>query len=482
MDLKKIIVKNTYFTIWGDIAVGLIYFCAAIVFSRILDPSDIAMIAVVHLFVNTISDLISFGMARAIIQIEGREEKTLSSFFWLICLTHAVFSLTLYYLAPVIATFIDYDAGSPILRITAIFLFVQSIRLIPELLLQKQFRLGVFSFYCLLREGVYAVVTIALVVFGFGIWSIMWGLFAGLTMSLMFLFYKTKWVPQFILSIDFKEFSVFIKEIYLLKGLAFIYRYIEFFCVAFFLDIRQIGYFYFAYKIAEFLSGRIAILCQRFLYPLFTTVGKEGFRELKRIFNKGNIYVCVFAFPIYLYLILAAEEIVTIIYGHKWKPAISPLRILAFCQLIRIFSRGLFPTVLISQKKVNYLNVVWGSAVFVMPLMMALIGSRGDLQEIAYALMFFEVAFLVIIGIHIFQMQLFSFDKLFNSGKLIFLAVTSCFIAYISMGFVPVAHTPLFFMRSVLYFVIYFIMLYYLGFRKIFFLNELFLKHNETMG
>lgn len=122
---------------------------------------------------------------------------------------------------------------------------------------------------------------------------------------------------------------------------------------------KNVGYYSNATKIvkavANTLTGISAVLMPRFSY-LFVENNKD---EIKRLASKFLNVTFLISIPSCLGVILTADQIVSILLGEEFYPAVNTIRILSFLIVLMPLSGGVFCQLLLtSGKEKNYLFCV----------------------------------------------------------------------------------------------------------------------------
>jgi O-antigen/teichoic acid export membrane protein len=109
-----------------------------------------------------------------------------------------------------------------------------------------------------------------------------------------------------------------------LSGL--IYAYVDTIMIGYFLTPTDVGFYRAAYTIVfavvELISSVSVVL-----FPTFTQL---SFEDINKALDRLTRYVSVLTYPLALFMILLSKDIIKIIYGMDYLPAVKPIVVLAF--------------------------------------------------------------------------------------------------------------------------------------------------------
>jgi O-antigen/teichoic acid export membrane protein len=98
-----------------------------------------------------------------------------------------------------------------------------------------------------------------------------------------------------------------------------------------------LGYYAIAFRLADFPNTVIGHIVGRVMFPIYSLLQHD--RDRFRTAYLQNLQrIAVFALPVSVMLLVAADPIVRGLLGEKWEPAIMPLRVLAVYGLVKSFA------------------------------------------------------------------------------------------------------------------------------------------------
>ncbi|MBR0474630.1 MAG: oligosaccharide flippase family protein, partial [Erysipelotrichaceae bacterium] len=132
------------------IMASAVTFIVSVILSRILDPGDYGVIAILMVFIAIADVFITASFNTSLIQKKDTDEVDYSSVFWF-CL---VFSIFIYFIlfitAPFISDFYHQEILSPLLRILGLKVIISSLNSVQRAYVQKNMMFKKFFFSTLI--------------------------------------------------------------------------------------------------------------------------------------------------------------------------------------------------------------------------------------------------------------------------------------------------------------------------------------------
>jgi O-antigen/teichoic acid export membrane protein len=307
-----------------------VQFIVAVILARLLSPEEFGTIALLYLFTGIASVFIEGGFSSALVQKQDASHIDESTVFWINLAMGFFAALILWAIAPWIAKFFGYPILVPLTGILALSLAINSLGGIHLVLFRKRLdfkRPMIVSAVAAIVSGTTAIV---LALKGYGVWALAWQTVIASFVSTLLLWVASSWRPSFAFS---------------LKSARSLFRYGSYLMISALLDIAYnriysllIGKLYGVRDLAfynradntkqipvEVLSGTLA----RVAFSVFCKVAddKEKLRFGVRSSLKGMMLINL---PIMFGLMAAAENVIYVLFGENWLPAVPILQILSF--------------------------------------------------------------------------------------------------------------------------------------------------------
>lgn len=310
-------------------------FLITIILARLLEPEDFGLVAIGLLVVNSISMFRDLGVGSALIYYSGDIKKAANTTLTMLPIIGVVLTVFTFLLAPLFADFLGNADSEPIIKVLSFSLLLVSLGITPSMLLDKEleFKKQVFpEVGSILSYGVTAIV---LAYQGFGAWSIVYGKVMSLVIWLVILWHISPWKPR-------PEFDVKIAKSLFGYGrhimgatlIYFLLTNVDNGFVAKFIGTTALGYYSMAYNISNLPAMNISGLVNRVMFPTYSKI-KDNRETLIRIYLKNIKYISLVSVPLSLEILVLAPEIIMVLLGEKWLPALVPLQILCLTALFR---------------------------------------------------------------------------------------------------------------------------------------------------
>jgi len=361
------------------------------VFARVLTKSEFGLMAIVNILTIFSVELVDMGIGQAIIQKQKANATQLSSLFWVNFLLGLLVFGLLYFLALPISLFFESPSLIPLIKITSFIFIANGISSQYQALLQRDLRFKEIAFIDVFSFTVYLLLTLFLIFKGFRVFALVWGSLGRSivrTIFLIILGFKIN-IPKLVFKIEeikpFLNFGAF-------RFGAFILSYsnkkFDSILLGKLLGMEALG----VYDIYQRILGQpiklFSPIINKVSFPLFAKINKDNKKSkiaFLTIFNLLNSL----RFPIFVFLIVAAEPIITFFLGAQWLENILVFQLLAGFFLLKTIS-AFTGTVMVAKGKANwsfYINLIM---LCITPLGIFL-GSKYLMVGVAIALLLISI-------------------------------------------------------------------------------------------
>ena len=323
-------------TAWGFIWNFSAYFLGKIIvlittaiLARILAKSDFGLVAVAVVAINYLSVLKDLGLGVALIQRKGEVQEAANTVFTINLLLGLVLSAIVIPLAPLVAVYFRDPQVIPVLRWMGISFVINALGSVHTNWLVRDLdyrRKLVPELGGALTKG---VVSISMAYFGYGVWSLVFGQIIGAVVSVILVWIVLPWRPR--LTIDRNVAGSFMKfgfSVTLIDIITQITDNIDYVIVGRFFGLVPLSIYTLAYRLPEMLLIGNLWVMGGVVFPAFSSIQDQP-EELRRGFLASVRVVQLFAVPVCLGLLIAADPIVRVVFGDQWLEAIPILRVLA---------------------------------------------------------------------------------------------------------------------------------------------------------
>jgi PST family polysaccharide transporter len=169
---------------------------------------------------------------------------------------------------------------------------------------------------------------------GFGVWSLVWGQIAAnvVASSLYWLVYR--WRPRLDLDLaTSRELLIYSSQIVLTEFMGVIASNIDYLIVGKRLGSENLGYYTMAFRVPELLIINTCYIVSKALFPAYSKV-QNDLKTLQKGFLLTLRYVALYTVPVGVGIIILSPELVKVVFGNRWIPAIPVMQAIALYAVI----------------------------------------------------------------------------------------------------------------------------------------------------
>lgn len=172
MSLQKRLGTSAAWMSLSASSMSIVSFIVFIIISRILSPDEIGLVVFALLIVETGKILINGGLSISIVQRKEWEDDYASTSFY-IAFLYGIIITALVLLVGVPLTRSLYDpAAVPILQVLSIIFMLETIKVIPDGKLRREFQFKTIAIRSILSSIISSIVGIYLAFNGYGVWAL----------------------------------------------------------------------------------------------------------------------------------------------------------------------------------------------------------------------------------------------------------------------------------------------------------------------
>lgn len=386
---EHIVRKTAGGIFWNFIAYGLtkvVTLVATAILARVLAKDDFGLVSIALVAVNYLAVIKDLGLGMALIQRQGDVNEAANTVFTLNVIIGFLLSLIILPLSPLVAAYFKNPDVSAVLRWLGLSFFISSIGSVHIVWLLREMDYRRKMIPDIGNSVVKGIVSIGMAYAGYGVWALVFGQLAGALSSVILVWMIRPWRPR--LALDPGITGALFKFGFSIIGGDLLNISVDNFgyiVIGRIFGAVQLGIFTLAYRLPEMLLiGNLWIMAS-VTFPAFASI-QDRPEELRRGFLASIRLVQLFAVPICLGLIIAADPIVRVLFGEQWLDAIPILRVLAIYALmysiayhigdvykaigrpqiliwLAVFTLVLIAPALIIGSRFGLIGVAWGYAI-----------------------------------------------------------------------------------------------------------------------
>jgi PST family polysaccharide transporter len=305
------------------------------ILARLLTPSDFGLIAMVIVFSSFVAIFSDFGLTSAIVQKKEVSDETLSSTFWISVGLGALLTIALAASAPLIAAFYSEPRLTPLVVLISTTFFIASFGNVQSALLTKSMNFKALAVIGICALGISGPISIFLAFAGYGVWSLAWNtvLFTSITVVITWIY--SRWIPHF--SLRLQQVRGLLGFGANLTGFSFVNyfaRNMDNLLIGRFLGPAPLGFYNLAYNLLLFPLTNVSDVVGRVMFPALSTIQHDK-QKVREAYVTANRYIATVSFPMMIWLLVTAPELIKVVYGPKWTSAIPLVQILALTAILQ---------------------------------------------------------------------------------------------------------------------------------------------------
>lgn len=310
---------------WGRQAIS---FIVLLVLARLLKPEDFGLVAMASVFVAFTQVFVDQGFGAAVVQRVDLEREHLDTAFWISMLSGVLLAGAGVILSGVLARIYGEPKLTPVVRWLSLSLLLTALGSTQVAILKRELafkELAIRSLLAALLGGLSGVVMAFL---GFGVWSLVAQRLVGSLVDVAVLWRASNWRPRFCISKShFRDLFSFGIHILGTNILDFFNRRSDDFLIGYFLGSTALGYYSIAYQVLLVTTGLLTGIISNVAFPAFSRL-QGNIPRMRDAFYRVTRYTSLMTFPAFVGISVMAPEIVEVLYGPQWAPAVTTMRIL----------------------------------------------------------------------------------------------------------------------------------------------------------
>jgi O-antigen/teichoic acid export membrane protein len=313
----------------AEVAVQTLRLGGMVVLARALAPEDFGLLKIL-LLVSILASLANeAGIPDALIQRADLGPEHESTAWWIGSMLAFVMAVALYLVAPGIGRLMRMPGLSLGLRLICIPLFVEGTAVTAGARLRRELRFQTLALADVVGELGFLLGALTLLYLGLPQWSLPGGLAArlaghGLTIWLTAAYIPRQW-PRLEAARDLRNFALSACGGRLLTAIS---SNADYLLVGRLLGSAALGFYSMAWDILRLIPDRLYKVIGRVTLPAFCRLQDDN-EELASAYSEFSDYIGRIVLPIVACSALAAPELFATIYGPRWTPAATQLRLLA---------------------------------------------------------------------------------------------------------------------------------------------------------
>lgn len=305
---------------------------------RLLEPSDYGLMALANILIGFANLFTEMGLYAAMVQKKGLTDRQIEQAFGFLLIVNCLIYVVLAFSAPLIATFFSDERLVPIIRVLALQFPLMAVGVVQNAMLSRRMafkRISFVNFVVMLSN---AAVTLALALAGEGVWALVLGsLTAATARPVGMVLAARHWCRPRFSRRDIRAMTRFGGFVTTSRLLWYCYQESDTIIIGKVLGNEILGQYAVAVQLASLPLKKFAGFMNDVGLAAYSRVQDDS-SAIRFYYCKGLRMAAFFSFPVFWGISSISPELVRVVLGDTWTPAILPLAILSLIMPIRMIS------------------------------------------------------------------------------------------------------------------------------------------------
>lgn len=300
----------------------------AIILARLLTPDEFGLITIILIFINVANIFVVNGFGEALIQKRDADAIDFSTIFWISFLFAVVLVVLIWILAPYIAIFYENANLTYPLRILSLKLILSSLNSIQQAYISKNLLFDLLFFSTLAGTVISAFIGITMAYMNCGVWALVFQYMINSFISTSILCFYINWRPQVCFSLtSAKTLIGFSWKITAAAVINEIYIQLRAIIIGKIYTVSDLAFYNKGNMFPQALMTNVNVAINKVFFPIMAKYNND-IPNLKVLLKRAIRSSTFIAFPIVIFLVISADNIVLLLLTDKWVESISYMRIL----------------------------------------------------------------------------------------------------------------------------------------------------------
>lgn len=402
MSLKKEFSVGILFSAFSKYSGIIISLGVTSILSRLLSPEQFGVVGVATVLIAFFNILGDIGIGPAIIQRNNLTQEDLKNIHSFTTLLGIILGGIFYFLSPVVARVYNDVQLIPICRLLCISIITTCWGIVPINLQYKAKRFKRIAIITVLIQLTVGIVACIMAYTGAGVYALVFqSILSSLFISLIYNLQSRLPLTLAIKRESLEKIYSFSLFQFLFNILVYFSRNLDKLLIGKMIGMSQLGYYDKSYRLMMLPLQNITFVITPVILPIFSALDNIkliGEKYLKLL--KPLSYI---SFPLSVLMFECSEELIFIIFGNQWGPAVAPLKILSLTigfQIILSTTGGIFQAA--GATKHLFYSGCWG-AFFIISSLLGAIYIWKTVEAVCYAYLLAQLANVIQCFISLFK-------------------------------------------------------------------------------
>jgi PST family polysaccharide transporter len=326
--LKHKVLRAGFWVFLSSYLLNVFSFLKNIILARLLFPEIFGLMGICFMVIRGVELFTETGFGTALIHRQNKYEEAKETAFTLIVIRGFILTSFIYFISPFVANYYEKNELNTLIKALALTILFNSFANININTQEKNLD---FKKITLLRQTSSIIDFTIVIVLAYFLRSV-WALVIGqIIMSIFNTFFSYFFIPG---RLKFKFDPKIAKSLFgygkYVTGITivlYIASEIDNAFIGKLLGMDMLGFYVIAYSLANLPATHISKVASRIMFPAYCSI-QNNLEKLHDVYLKVFNLLSKITIPAAFGLAILAPEIISIVYGEKWMPAVSSLQIL----------------------------------------------------------------------------------------------------------------------------------------------------------
>ena len=329
------IVSGAGWTLGSSAANQGVRLVAGLVMARLLTPHDYGLAGMALIFSALVLILSDLSLGAALVQRTHITETDCSTVFWTSLGVGILLTAGGVAASPLLADFYGEPSVQPLFAVVSLTFLLTSLQTTQAALLQRQMNFRLVGLRVSSATFLACCAGVAAAAAGAGAWALIVQQIVLGSVATAFLWFGTSWRPRFTYSRkSLTNLGGFGLNVFGGRVMSYLSGNVDNVLIGRFLGSRALGAYALAFNLMLLPLSRLSLPLQDVLFPALAEIKEDRSRLVSIWLRATRVLTAVVAAPM-LGLIVVAPDVVHVLLGAKWNPAIPVLRVLAIVGVLQ---------------------------------------------------------------------------------------------------------------------------------------------------
>ncbi|MBA3258447.1 MAG: lipopolysaccharide biosynthesis protein [Gemmatimonadales bacterium] len=315
---------------------GLVQLGLLALLARLLVPADFGLVGLATVFVGLATLLSQFGLRVGIIRLPTLTDRDVRAGFTLALVLGLAGTSLVALSAPLVAALFRSPELTPVLRVLSLTFILANPSLIAEALLERDLAWNRLMWVNLAAFVLgYAATAIALALLGWGYWALVGSQLAQtLWRSVLLLLTQSHPKRPLVSGRELRELTRFGGGFTLARLFNYGAQQGDYLVVGRVLGITPLGFYTRAFKLMQIPTQYFGLIVTKVLFPIMARLQHDP-DQLRLTYLLGSAAIGLMSAPLSALMVVTAPELVQVLLGPRWVPAVIPFQVLTVGVVLR---------------------------------------------------------------------------------------------------------------------------------------------------